>query len=149
MVWRVTTMTQRTELHICQENVTGFYYIDNGVEPIAVPYARRHGNATNFQDDNARAHCARGVKDHLQFRRITTLPWPAKSQDMTLMKHLWDILGRHVYRWPHKPPDINELADALQEKWCRILQATTGRLIRRIRCRCLACLAANGAPAHC
>ena len=66
-------MTGRTELHICQENVTG-HYKDDVFQPIVVPHAARHGNAVIFQDDNARAHRARVVQDHLQFRRMTTLP---------------------------------------------------------------------------
>ena len=64
----------RTELHICQGNVTGLYHTDSVIGPIVAPYACRHGNAVIFQDDNARAHRARVVQDHLQFRRMTTLP---------------------------------------------------------------------------
>ena len=68
----------------------------NAVEwqPTGVPYARRHGNAFIFQDDHTRSSRARVVQDHLQFLRITTLPWPAKSQDLSPIEHLWDILGR-------------------------------------------------------
>ena len=76
MVWGGITMTGRTELYICQGNVAGLYYRDNVIEPV-VPHARLHGNAVIFQDDNARAHRARVVQDHLQFRSITTLPWPS------------------------------------------------------------------------
>ena len=71
------TMTGRTELHICQGDVIGLSYRDNVIEPIWMPYARRHGNAFVFQDHNVRAHRACVVQDHLQFRRNTTLPWPA------------------------------------------------------------------------
>ena len=62
------------ELHICQGNVTELYNRDNVIEPIPVPYVRQRGNAFIFQDDKARAHRARVVQDHLQIRRITTLP---------------------------------------------------------------------------
>ena len=73
-------MTGRTELHSCQGNVNELFNRDNVTESIAVPYARRHGNAFIFQDDNARAHRARVVQDHLQFRKITTLLWPRSPQ---------------------------------------------------------------------
>ena len=55
MVWGGTTMTRRTELHICQGNVTGLYCRDNATEPIVVPYDCRHGNAFIFHDDNAKS----------------------------------------------------------------------------------------------
>ena len=60
------------------------------------------------------------VQDHLQFCRIMTLQWQAKSTDLPPTKHVWKILGRHVWRCPHKPKDINELADAFQEEWNQI-----------------------------
>ena len=132
-------LTGRTELHICQRPVTGLNYRDNAIEHVVVLYARRHGNALIFQDDSARAHRALLVQDHPQFRRITTLPWPARSLDLSPIERLWDILGKRVRRRPHKPQDINELADARQQEWCRIPQETAGRLYRSMR-RCgLAC----------
>ena len=120
MVCGGITMAGRTELHNCRRNVTGLHYRDNVIEPIVVPYARRHGKAFIFHDDNARAHRACVVQDHIRFRGITTLPWPAKYPGYSPAEHLWDILRRRVLRRPHKLQDINELADALQEEWRRI-----------------------------
>ena len=80
-------MTGAAELHICQGNVTGLYYRDNVIEPIAVPYVCRHGNASIFRDDSARAHRALVGQDHLQFFRTTTLPRPAKSSDLSPVEH--------------------------------------------------------------
>ena len=37
--------------------------------------------------------------------------------DLCQAEHLWDILGKRAQRQPHKPQDINELADELQEEW--------------------------------
>ena len=71
-------MTGRTELNICQGNVIGLYHIDNVNESIVVPYVLQHGGAFISEDDIARGHSAPVVQDHTQFRRITTLPWPAK-----------------------------------------------------------------------
>ena len=84
MAWGGITVTGRSELHICRGNVSGLYYRDKVIEPIVVPCARRRGNAFVSQDDNVKAHCARAVQDHLQFRRTTTLPRPAKSPDLLM-----------------------------------------------------------------
>ena len=94
MVWRWITTTGRTELRVCR----GLYYRDNVIDPITAPYAHRHGDTFIFKGNNAKVHGARCVQDHLQFRRITTLPWPAKSTDLSPVKHLWDILRRRVQR---------------------------------------------------
>ena len=97
-------MSGRTGLHICQENVAGLCYRDNAIKTIVVPKACRHGNAFFFQNNNARPH-----------RRITPLPWPAKSPDLSPIEREWDVLGRLVCRHPHKPQDISELADVFWE----------------------------------
>ena len=137
-------MTGRTRLRLCQGTVTGLYHRDIVIEPVAVPSARRHGKVVIFLDTNARDHCTRVVQDHLHFGRITTLPWPVKSPDLSPVVYLWDILGRRVRKRPHKPQDINELADALLEEWRRILQAAIGWLTRSMSRRCFVCLAATG-----
>ncbi|GFU83372.1 transposable element Tcb2 transposase, partial [Trichonephila clavipes] len=45
-----------------------------------------------FQQDNAWPHTARVSQDCL--RTITTLPWSARSPDLSPIKHIWDHLGR-------------------------------------------------------
>ena len=92
----------------------------------------------------ARVHRARVVQDNLQFRRITTLPCPGKSPDLFPIEHLWTspetaskAIGYQRVRWftpGEMPPDPPGK------------QANIWRLVRSIRCRCLACLATNGGP---
>ena len=98
MVWAGLSSMGRMDLHICQGTVTGQYYRDNILDPIVVPFARRHGAGFIFQDDydNARPHRARIVQRHLQQRGIRTLPWPAMSPDYFPIEHLRNILGRRV-----------------------------------------------------
>ena len=109
-------------------NQAGHHYGDSVIEPM-VPNSSRHGNTIIFENDNARAHQPRVVQGPLQFRRITTLP---KSPDLSSIEYFLDILGRCVRRRPHKPQDINELADVLQEERRWIPKTTTGRFIRSI-----------------
>ena len=142
------TMTGRTELHICQGNVTGLYYRDDVSEPIVVPHTHQHGNAFTFRDSNARAHCACLVQDHLQFCRITTLPWPVKSPVLFPTEDLCDILRGCVQRQTRKPESISHqwVHSCTAGGMAPDPQATFGQLIRSMRHHCLACLAANGDP---
>lgn len=146
MVWAGICMNDRTDLHICQVNITGLYYRDNIIEPIVVPFAQRHGPDFIFQDDNARPHRARVVQDHLQMQHIRTLPWPPMSPDLSPIEHLWDLLNRRVQQRPAAPQTLQQLAQALQQEWQRIPQDNIRRLICSMKRRCNACLAANGGP---
>ncbi|GFV92720.1 transposable element Tcb1 transposase [Trichonephila clavipes] len=64
-----------------------------------------------FQQDNARTHTARVSQVYL--RTVTTLPWPARSPDLTPIEHIWDHLGRSV----RHPTSLNELEARLQQIW--------------------------------
>ncbi|GFX88928.1 transposable element Tcb2 transposase [Trichonephila clavipes] len=46
---------------------------------------------------------ARVSQDYL--RSVTTLPWPARSPDLSLIEHIWDNVGRRVGH----PMSLNEL----------------------------------------
>ncbi|GFW11433.1 transposable element Tcb2 transposase [Trichonephila clavipes] len=44
-----------------------------------------------FKKDNAQPHMARVSQDYLY--TVTTLPWPARSPDMSSIENIWDHLG--------------------------------------------------------
>ncbi|GFV57641.1 transposable element Tcb1 transposase [Trichonephila clavipes] len=44
---------------------------------------------------------------------VTTLPWPARSPDVSPIEHIWDPLGRRA----GQPTSLNELEARLQQIW--------------------------------
>ena len=46
--------------------------------------------------DNAKPHVARICRQFLNKNNVNVLPWPAVSQEMNPIEHVWDYLGRKV-----------------------------------------------------
>jgi transposase len=69
-----------------------------------------------LQQDNAINHTARSVRDFLQDRNVSVLPWPAKSPDLNPIAHAWDLLDRWVRARAIPPSNVRELAGALVEE---------------------------------
>ena len=144
MVWGGITYDRRTDLIVIRGNMTGQRYVNEILRPVVAPMANRIGQNFVFQDDNARPHRARVATDFLTQQGIGSLPWPAKSRDMSPIEHLWDVLGRSVRARQPQPVNLDDLSVALQEEWQHIPRATIRRLIASMPSRCCACVAARG-----
>ncbi|GFX72894.1 transposable element Tcb1 transposase [Trichonephila clavipes] len=59
---------------------------------------------------------ARVSQDYL--RTVTTLPWLARSLDLSPIEHTWDHLGRRVWH----PTSLNELEARLQQNGIKYLK---------------------------
>ncbi|GFV76829.1 uncharacterized protein TNCV_4730491 [Trichonephila clavipes] len=93
-----------------------------------------------FQQDNARPHTARVAQDFL--RHFQTLPWPARSPNLSPVEHVWDQLKRQMPSC-HSSQDL-ELA--VQELWMHLPQDNIRCLINSMPDRVAACIAAGGSP---
>ncbi|GFV49654.1 transposable element Tcb2 transposase [Trichonephila clavipes] len=102
MVWGATAYNTRSSLVLIHSPMTAQHYVHNILQPHVLPLMQwLHGAI--FQQDNARPHTARVSKDYL--RIVTTLPWPARSLNLSPIGHIWDHLGRRVGH----PTSLNEL----------------------------------------
>ncbi|GFX86683.1 transposable element Tcb1 transposase [Trichonephila clavipes] len=83
-----------------------------------------------FMVDNARPHRANIVDECLKSENITRMDWPAYSQDLNPIEHVWDMLGRQIVARQPPPTCLPELRRALLDEWCNILQDQIDNLLQ-------------------
>ncbi|GFV88439.1 transposable element Tcb2 transposase [Trichonephila clavipes] len=93
-----------------------------------------------FQQDNACPNTARVAQDFL--RHFQTLPWPARSPDLSPVEHVWNQLKRQM-------PSCHSVLDlelAVQDLWGHLPQDNIRCLINSMPHCVAACIAAGGGP---
>ncbi|GFV99875.1 transposable element Tcb2 transposase [Trichonephila clavipes] len=93
-----------------------------------------------FQQDNARPHTARVAQEFL--RHFQTLPWPARSPDLSPVEHVWNQLKRQM----PSCHSVHGLELAVQDLWAHLPQVNKRYLINSMPNRVAACVAAGGGP---
>ena len=104
----------RIELVVIAGNLNAVRYREYALLPHVVPFLQAHPDMT-LQHDIATSQTARSVRDFLQDKNVSVLPWPAKSPDLNPIEHVWDLLDRRARAIP--PKNVRELAGALVEEW--------------------------------
>ena len=110
-----------------------------------VPFARHYfGDNYRYQDDNATPHRARVVLDFLLQGNVTKMEQPPRSPDCNPIEHLWDELGRAISSMDNPPQNLDELRQALLDKWAQIPVQRLQRLVASMPRRLAAIIAARG-----
>ncbi|GFV94019.1 DDE_3 domain-containing protein [Trichonephila clavipes] len=122
--------------------LTGQRYVDDILRPHVGPFLNGTFPGAIFQQDNARPHTARVAQDFL--RHFQTLPWPARSPDLSPVELVWDQLK------PQMPlcHSVHDLEWAVQNLWAHLPQDNIRCLINSMLDCVVACIAAGCGPAH-
>lgn len=141
MVWGAISFDSRTPLVVIRDTLTARRYVDEILRPVVLPFLSRTPGLT-FQQDNARPHTARLSTDCL--RASPTLPWPARSPDLSPIEHVWALMSRRL-----RPSlDRADLTRQLESVWQAIPQEDIRQLYESMPSRITACIRARGGPTH-
>lgn len=154
MIWAGVSYHGKTELVFLNDGVgrggrrvagrgmTARRYVDEVLEPVALPYLQQHPGMT-LQQDNARPHTARLTMDYLRDNNVAFIDdWPAQSADLNPIEHCWDYLKKRI-RVLYLD-NAQDLQVAIRREWQRIPLRYIRRLILSMRRRCIAVVRANG-----
>ncbi|GFV35554.1 transposable element Tc1 transposase [Trichonephila clavipes] len=135
MDWGAIAYDSRSTLIVMRRSLTGQRYIDDILRPHVGPLLNGLPGAI-FQQDNARPHTARVAQDFL--RHFQILPWPARSPDLSPVKHVWDPLKRQM---PSRH-SVYDLELAVQDLGAHLPQDNIKCLINSMPDRVVVCIAA-------
>ena len=143
-VWGTFHNSAKSPLVLPDGYLTGVLY--RGIlQSTLVPFARHYfGDNYRYQDDNATPHRARVVLDFLQQGNVTKMEQPPRSPDCNPIEHLWDELGRAISSMDNPPQNLDELRQALLDKWAQIPVQRLQRLVAGMPRRLAAIIAARG-----
>ena len=143
-VWGAFHNSAKSPLVLTDGYLTGVLYRDI-LQNTLVPFARHYfGDNYRYQDDNATPHCARVVLDFLQQGNVTKKEQPPRSPNCNPIEHLWDELGRAISSMDNPPQNLDELRQALLDKWAQIPVQHLQRLVASMPRRLAAIIAARG-----
>ncbi|GFT27444.1 DDE_3 domain-containing protein [Trichonephila clavipes] len=126
MVWGAIAYDSRSTLILMRGTLTGERYVDDILRPHVGPLLYGLPGAI-FQQNNARSHTAGVAQDFP--RHFQTLPWPARSPDLSPVEHVWDQLKRQM----PSCHSVRDLELAVQDLWAHLPQDNIRCLI--IQCR--------------
>ncbi|GFW87692.1 transposable element Tcb2 transposase [Trichonephila clavipes] len=136
MVWRAIAYDSWSTLIVMRGTLKSQRYVDDILRPHVGPFLNDLPGAI-FQQNNALPHTARVAQDFL--RHFLTLPWPARSPNLSPVEHVWDQLKRQM----PSCHSVHDLELAVQDLWAHMPQDNIRCLINSMPYRVVACIAAD------
>ncbi|GFV47316.1 DDE_3 domain-containing protein [Trichonephila clavipes] len=133
MVWGAKAYDSWSTLIVMHGTLKGQRYVDDILRPHVGPYLNGLPGAI-FLQDNARPHTARVTQDFQ--RHVQTLPWSARSPDLSPVEHVWDQLKRQI----SSCHSVHDLELAVQDLWAHLPQDNIRCLINSMPDRVAACI---------
>lgn len=148
MVWAGVSKLGRTSIVFVRGKMNSEGY-QNILENFLLPFLDRWPHLEHiFQQDNASVHASASTRQWLETHNIATLPWPAKSPDLSPIENVWAMLVRAVYREKRQFGTVNELKKAIEEEWNQLDQNKLAELIDTMNKRLIEVISNKGGVTH-
>ena len=123
-VWASVSHDCKLDLVTVQVNLNALRYQREILQASVVPHFDNHvlTDRPSFMEVNARPHRAHAVLQCLRRYAVETIPWLAKSPDLYLIEHIWDMFGRRVRQRDAPVQTLRDLEAALHQEWARLPQ---------------------------
>ncbi|GFX69257.1 transposable element Tcb1 transposase [Trichonephila clavipes] len=95
IVWSGIGYHSHTPLVHIAGTLNSHRYILEVLEPVVFPYLQGLATAI-FQQDNARPHVARIAQRFFVNHQIESLPWPARSPDISPVENMWSMVAQRL-----------------------------------------------------
>ena len=147
MIWGAIGYNMDSRLLCIEGNLNSNRYIREGLQPevLVLPQATPH---TIFQQVNAQPRVARIAQAFFQRRRVSLLPWSARSPDMSPIGHVWDMVGWRIILQGPPAPTLDALCTRIQTAWMDIPQEDIRGLVDSMPRRIETLIAAHVEASH-
>ena len=119
MVWGAIEYNMRSSLLCIKGNLNSNRYIREILQPEVLPLLQATPHAI-FQQDNVRPHVARIVQAFFQRQKVSLLPWPSRSPDISPIEYVWDMVVRRLVHQGPPAPTLDILWTRIQTAWSDI-----------------------------
>ena len=102
----------------------------------------RYGSQWIFQQDNAKAHTAKGTQAWLASQSFSVMQWPARSPDLSWIESLWSWTAQELRK--KKDLTASTFEQAVHETWNNIPRHVYMAQFKSIKKRMLECIESNG-----
>ena len=143
MVWGAISYHGRSDLLRIEGNLNSYRYVSEELQLEVAPFLQ--GTlGTAFQQDNARPHVAKTVRDFCSAQHFHHLPCPANSPDMLPNERVCDLVGRRLDRDPRLAASKDEFWLCIQVIWNSLPQTDIQKLFGSMPHRIEAHIAPRG-----
>ncbi|GFS57993.1 transposable element Tcb2 transposase [Trichonephila inaurata madagascariensis] len=116
MVWCAISYHGRSNLLRTESNLNSNRYVREVLQPEVILFLQGIPGAI-FQQNNARPHVAKTVRDFCSAQHMQLHSWSAYSPDMSPIEHVWDLVGRRLARDPRPAASKDEVLLLKQAIW--------------------------------
>ncbi|GFT13067.1 uncharacterized protein TNCV_431701 [Trichonephila clavipes] len=112
MVWREIYYDCRSTLVTIPNTLTANLHVSQATQPIVLPFMSSIQGRV-FQQDSAHLHAS--VVTLSAYRSIDILPLLVRSQDLSPIEHVWDIVEQQLQHHPQPALTFPVLAQTVQQ----------------------------------